>query len=177
MKGIIFTELMEMVEEGHGMEVADRLLSLPDLSTGGVFIATGTYPVSDLEILLEELERILGADRDTLLKIFSGHLFKAFERRYADLLGSYTDTFGLLKMIENHIHVEVRKLYPDAELPEFEVESESDRELVLIYKSSRKMEALALGLMEAAARHFNEEFDIQSTQIDKGTTRFCLTKK
>lgn len=177
MKGIIFTELIEMVEEGHGLEVTDRLLSLPKLSSGGVYIATGTYPVSDLEILLAELQRILGADRDTLLKLFSGHLFKTFERRYADLLDSYSDTFGLLKMIEGHIHVEVRKLYPDAELPEFEVADEDDRQLVLIYRSSRHMQALAMGLMEAAAAHFGETFDIQQAALANGDTRFTLTRQ
>ncbi len=176
MKGIIFTELMEMVEEGHGLEVADKLLSHPELSTGGVYIATGTYPVEDLEILLATLQDILGADRDTLLKVFSGHLFQTFEKKYASLLHGYSDTFGLLKMIEGHIHVEVKKLYPDAELPEFEVESESENELILIYRSTRKMEALALGLMEAAAKHFNETFEIRQEK-NADSTRFTLTRK
>lgn len=175
MKGIIFTELMEMVEEGHGLEVADKLLSHPKLSTGGVYIATGTYPVEDLEILLQTLQEILGADRDTLLKVFSGHLFQTFEKKYARLLEGYSDTFGLLKMIEGHIHVEVKKLYPDAELPEFEVESESVDQLVLIYRSTRKMEALAQGLMEAAAKHFNETFEILQERTPE-STRFTLTR-
>ena len=167
---------MEMVEEGHGLAVADKLLTHPGLSSGGVFIATGTYPVADLEILLSELQAQLGASRDDLLKLFSGHLFKTFTRKYADLLRAYSDTFSLLKMIEGHIHVEVRKLYPDAELPEFEVERESEQELVLIYKSSRKMEALALGLMEAAAQHFNESFEIVQNTMKNGNTRFTLIR-
>ena len=176
MKGIIFTELIEMVEEGHGLEVADKLLSHPKLSSAGVYIATGTYPVADLEILLGTLQETLGADRDTLLKVFSGHLFQTFEKKYASLLDGYTDTFGLLKMIEGHIHVEVKKLYPDAELPEFEVERESANELVMIYKSSRHMEALAEGLMEAAAKHFDETFGIQKEKISDEIWRFTLTR-
>lgn len=176
MKGIIFTELMEMVETGHGLEIADKLLSHPKLSTGGVYIATGTYPVEDLEILLGTLQEILGADRDTLLKLFSGHLFQTFEKKYAGLLEGYSDTFGLLKMIEGHIHVEVKKLYPDAELPEFEVESETQDQLVLIYTSSRHMGALAEGLMEAAARHFQETFDIQKEKITTESMRFTLNR-
>lgn len=177
MKGIIFTELIEMVEAGHGLEVADKMLSHPKLSTKGVYIATGTYPVGDLEILLETLQETLGADRDTLLKVFSGHLFQTFESKYASLLENYSDTFGLLKMIEGHIHVEVKKLYPDAELPEFEVESETTDQLVMIYTSSRHMEALAEGLMEAAARHFQETFDIQKEKISAERTRFVLHRK
>lgn len=176
MKGIIFTELMEMIEAGHGLEVADKMLSHPKLSTNGVYIATGTYPVEDLEILLGILQETLGADRDTLLKVFSGHLFQTFEKKYASLLASYTDTFGLLKMIEGHIHVEVKKLYPDAELPEFEVESETNEQLVLIYTSNRHMEALAEGLMEAAAKHFQETFDIQKEKIGADRTRFTLSR-
>ncbi|MDW3195141.1 MAG: heme NO-binding domain-containing protein [Cytophagales bacterium] len=176
MKGIIFTELMEMVEGGHGLEIADKMLSHPELSTKGVYIATGTYPVEDLEILLGTLQETLGADRDTLLKVFSGHLFQTFEKKYASLLANYSDTFGLLKMIEGHIHVEVKKLYPDAELPEFQVESETSDQLVLIYTSSRHMEALAEGLMEAAAKHFQETFDIRKEKTSPESTRFILSR-
>lgn len=176
MKGIIFTELTEMVEKGHGLEVADKILSHPKLSTGGVYIATGTYPVADLEILLGTLQEILNADRDTLLKVFSGHLFQTLKKKYSSLLNNYSDTLSLLKMIEGHIHVEVKKLYPDAELPEFEVESETDDHLVLIYKSTRHMEALAEGLMEAAASHFGESFDIQKEKTSPDSTRFTLTR-
>ncbi len=176
MKGIVFTDLIEMIEEGHGLEIADKLLSHPKLSTGGVYIATGTYPVEDLEILLAELQKILGADRNTLLKIFSGHLFQTFEKKYAGLLRGYSDTFGLLKMIEGHIHVEVKKLYPDAELPEFEVENDTKDQLVLIYRSKRQMAALAEGLMEAAAKHFNESFEIHKEHQDTHTTRFTLNR-
>lgn len=175
MKGIVFTDLIEMVEEGHGLEVADKLLSHPDLSTGGVYIATGTYPIEDLEILLAELQKALGADRDSLLKIFSGHLFQTFETKYASLLDSYSDTFSLLKMIESHIHVEVKKLYPDAELPEFEVEKDTEDQLVLVYKSTRHLEALAEGLMAATAKHFNETIEIKKETLSTESTRFILT--
>ena len=176
MKGIIFTELIEMVEEGHGLKIADQLLSHPDLSSQGVFIATGTYPVTDLEILLAELENILGANRDALLNLFSGHLFKAFGKRYPELLGNYESSFALLEKIESHIHVEVRKLYPDAELPEFEVVERTDKNLIMIYRSTRNMEALAHGLMQAAGQHFEEELDITQEKLPNGATRFLVTK-
>ena len=53
----------------------------------------------------------------------------------------------MLSSIENHIHIEVRKIYPDAELPEFTVEEKTENSLIMIYKSNRAMHHFGLGLM------------------------------
>ena len=178
MKGIVFTELIEMVEEGHGLEAVDEILSIPELSSKGIFTATGTYPVKDIELILSKLTELTGADRDALLHLFGGHLFNTFTKNYSELISGLDNTFDLLRNIENHIHVEVKKLYPEAELPKFEVKTSTDDVLELVYRSSRYMGSLALGLMEATASHFEEEIEIISTAFENGdATLFTLTKK
>jgi hypothetical protein len=68
--------------------------------------------------------------------------------------------FSFLNSIDQYIHPEVLKLYPDAELPRFEAEIKSDNEMTLDYMSSRKMSDLAIGLIKGAAKHFKEDVDI-----------------
>jgi hypothetical protein len=51
------------------------------------------------------------------------------------------------------VHTEVRKLYPTAQLPSFDVRQEGDT-LVLHYRSSRPFADLAHGLIEGCIEHF-----------------------
>ena len=68
--------------------------------------------------------------------------------------------FSFLNSIDQYIHPEVLKLYPDAELPRFDAEIKSDNEMILNYMSSRKMSDLAIGLIKGAANHFKENVDV-----------------
>jgi hypothetical protein len=81
--------------------------------------------------------------------------------------------------IESVIHTEVRKLYPDAELPSFEVMQQSSDELVLDYHSPRCMDDLAHGLIDACIAHFNEPVTLARRPLGKTQadgTRFTLTR-
>ena len=111
-----------------------------------------------------------------MLETFGRHLFSSLAKNYPHFFPDDIHFLDFLSGIHDYIHVEVRKLYPDAELPEFEVEREADDQLVIIYKSTRHMEALAEGLMEAAAKHFGESFDIQKEKTSPDNTRFTLTR-
>jgi predicted hydrocarbon binding protein len=66
-----------------------------------------------------------------------------------------------LLTLDQVIHVEVRKLYSDAGLPEFKYQDENDNELVMLYRSPRKLCALAEGLMAGAAKHFNSDYQLK----------------
>ena len=43
MKGVVFTEFLEMVEQKFGMEMVNALIENNELSTDGVYSAVGTY--------------------------------------------------------------------------------------------------------------------------------------
>ncbi len=84
----------------------------------------------------------------------------------------------MLASIEDHIHVEVRKIYPDAELPTFDVLEKTENSLVMIYKSSRAMHHFGLGLMNKTFEHFNSTATIELEKIkDDGTeVKFIVNK-
>jgi hypothetical protein len=74
--------------------------------------------------------------------------------------------------------VEVKKLYPDAELPRFDVVRDGDQRMEMVYRSERSMSDLALGLIEATLLHYKEEADIERAFMDEAGTevRFILQK-
>ncbi len=58
MKGIIFTEFMELVEEKFGLDVLDQVLDLSN--DEGVYTAVGSYDHKDLVKLIVNLSKVSG---------------------------------------------------------------------------------------------------------------------
>jgi len=178
MKGIVFTEFIDLVEEKFGLEMVDKIISASTLDSNGVYTAVGTYSFSEMLQLLQHLSENTGISIDNLLLVYAEHFFSVIEKSYPGLLATYKDPIEMISSIENHIHVEVRKIYPDAELPTFEVEDKTDDSLVLIYKSSRAMHHFGLGLMNKTFAHFNSTatIDLEKIKEDGTEVRFVINK-
>jgi hypothetical protein len=178
MKGIVFTEFLDLVEERFGLEMVDAIISQSKLESKGVYTSIGTYSFSELLQLLQNLKIQTGISIDNLLLIYGEHFFSVIETNYKDLLSSYNDPIEMLASIENHIHVEVRKIYTDAELPTFIIKEKTKKRLILIYKSSRSMHHFGLGLMNKTFEHFNSKATIVLEKIKKDGTevKFIITK-
>lgn len=178
MKGIVFTEFLELVEEKFGIEMVDKIISESNLESGGAYTSIGTYKFSEMLQLLQNLNSNTGISIDDLLLTYAEHFFSVIEKSYSGLLATYKDPIEMLSSIEDHIHVEVKKIYPDAELPEFIVEEKTEDSLVMIYKSNRAMHHFGLGLMNKTFEHFNSSATIVLEKIkEDGTEVKFLIKK
>lgn len=179
MKGVVFTEFLEMVEKEFGVVVLDKLITeTPEASQEG-YTAVGTYSYQEFVALLVNLSKETNISIDELTKAFGSYLFSYFLNRYAHMLSDIGSTFELLDQLESYIHVEVRKLYSDAELPYFETISMDKTHMVLHYKSKRRMASFAEGLINAAAKHFNENIHVEKDFLheDGSWVSFILDKK
>jgi len=178
MKGIVFTEFLELVEEKFGLEMVDHIIENSDLESNGVYTSVGTYSFSEMLQLLQHLSKNTGISIDDLLLVYAEHFFGVIEKSYPGLLASYKDPIEMISSIEDHIHVEVRKIYPDAELPTFEVVEKTKDSLVMIYTSSRAMHHFGLGLMNKTFEHFNSTATIELEKIKEDGTevRFIINK-
>ena len=156
MLGMVFTEVMEMVESRFSPALADRVLARADLPHGGAYTAVGYYPHQEIVRLVQLLSEETGIATDDLVRGFGEHLLERFEQAYPELFAGKRTLYDFLASIEPHIHVEVRKLYPEAQLPHFEVLARGPRHLHLAYRSVRRMSALAEGLILGAASRYKE---------------------
>lgn len=179
MKGIIFTEFLEMVENQFGLEIQDKIIMESNLKSEGIYTSVGTYPHQEMITLVTKLSEVLNIEVPTLLKVYGKYLFKAFAKRYVTIVSALTDPFELLEAVEGHIHGEVRKLYPDAELPSFDTEQPTEERLHMLYRSSRKMSDLAEGLIEGCFEFFNQTAQIERKMIaeDGQEVLFIITKE
>jgi len=170
MKGIVFTEFLDLVEHKFGLEVVDSIIHNSDLPSNGIYTAVGTYSFSEMLSLLTNLNVETGIPIDDLLFVYGEHFFGAVEQSYPTFLSQYKDPIEMISSIENHIHVEVQKIYPDAELPTFTVIDKTAHSLVMIYKSSRAMSSFGKGLMSKTFEYFQTNASILMEKIkDDGT--------
>lgn len=178
MKGIVFTELLEMIEHKFGYELVDQLLENNNLPSGGIYTAIGTYDHAEMVTLVTSLSVETNIPIPDLLRSYGQYMFTAFTRSYRPFVERADSAFGLLSSVQHYIHVEVRKLYPDAELPHFVIEQPSENRLLMYYTSERKLADFAHGLIEGCLANFGETATIVKTMLteDGSQVLFDITK-
>lgn len=180
MKGIVFTEFLDLVEDNFGYEKVDKIIKSSQLPSHGVYTAVGTYPHTELMGLVKELSNETGISTDNLQRMYGKHLFGALMKTY---MTHFTDIsalncFGFLESIQHHIHAEVLKLYPEAELPQFDTIKKDAHTLEMVYTSERKMADFAVGLIEACLLYFNEKGTVEKYNLnDDGSKVKLIIKK
>ncbi len=170
MKGIVFNLLGDMVEEQFGLEAWDAILD--KAGSDGIFVATETYSDEALLALVAAGSEISGIAVPDLVRAFGRYMIPRFRESYGIFFEGHQDLKAFLLTVDSVIHVEVRKLYPEAGLPEFSYQNESDDQMTMTYRSPRKLCDLAIGLIEGAAAHFEEKCTINhDVCMHKGADR------
>jgi hypothetical protein len=177
MKGMVFTHFLAMVEERFSFDTVDAIIDRAELPHGGAYTAVGTYPHEEMVALVVALSAETGISVDELLKTYGRHLFGKLSAAFPHFMEGSADSFQFLAGLDGHIHVEVRKLYPDAELPRFSYRTLSEGQVEMVYHSSRHLETLAVGLMEGCFQHFHETITIEPEPMENGDVRFVLTRQ
>lgn len=174
MKGVVFTEFLGMVERSHGLDMVDALIDTTNPASGGVYVSTGTYNHAELVAMLVEFSRRTETPVPRLLNTFGRVLFGRFVESFPAFFAGKTSALDFLRSVEGYIHVEVRKLYRDAELPSFECRDLGDGSMVMHYRSTRHLEDLAQGLIEACCEHFGRPIAVSREPATDGSTMFTL---
>jgi hypothetical protein len=169
MKGVVFTEFLGFVSARWGEDMVDDIIDdAQPLASGGAYTTVGTYPHAEMDALSGALAARAGIARGTLMRDFGAHLAASFATNYPEFFARAGNYFDFLESVEGHIHVEVRKLYPDAELPTFTVERRTPTRLVMLYRSPRRLSALGEGLIAGCARRFGVDARVHAEAADGG---------
>ena len=169
MKGIVFTEFLTMVEERFSLALVEQIIEAAQLPSQGVYTSVGTYPVDEMVKLLQQLSTRSGIPIPDLLKQFGRYLIGRFVRGYPSFFAAHRSTLDFLSAVEEHIHVEVRKLYADAELPRFLCERTNEQTLTMVYRSPRGLADLAEGLIAGCAAHYHQDVHVAREDLSGGS--------
>lgn len=162
MKGIIFNLLEEVVTQHLGAATWDQLLAAAELD--GAFTSLGNYPDEHLFKLVMAASAALNKPPADIVRWFGAKAMPLLAKKYPPLFARHTSARPFILTLNSIIHPEVRKLYPGADVPDFDFDATSPDTLVMHYRSKRKLCALAEGLVEGAAEHFGESATIHHPQ-------------
>lgn len=178
MKGIIFTEFLAMVESKFGDEMVDTIIEESNLPSKGAYTSVGTYHHMELFSLVSRLSHHSNLEIQELVRTYGIYVFTTFTKAYSYMFKDVSDAFSFLDKIEDGIHVDVLKLYPEAELPKINVIRADKNSLILIYQSERQLADFAEGLIIGCLDHFNEEATIKRENLseDNRKVKFTITK-
>ncbi|SNR59968.1 heme NO-binding domain-containing protein [Lutibacter flavus] len=178
MKGIVFTEFLEMVEETFGLETVDYIIYKSELKSKGVYTSIGTYDFGEMLSLISNLSEKVNVPVQDLIYAYGLYFFKVLHSNHPDIIKYYKTPMDLLESIENHIHVEVRKLYPGAELPTFKIKRKDNESLEMIYYSDRGLYMFAKALIEKTFEHYGKNFNLTLELLKEDGTevRFLISE-
>jgi hypothetical protein len=159
MKGLVFTTFFDFCQSRHGPDLLDDAIERAALPHGGAYTSVGTYPFQEMVALVTAVAQLSTSSLPATLEEFGEHCFAAWVNKFpATFAGK--DLFEVLCGIDNFHETEVRKLYPDAELPSFTVISRDARQLVLHYRSCKPLADLAVGVIRGASVYLGTPVEI-----------------
>jgi hypothetical protein len=155
-KGIILLGIERYVATRHGEAALDAILlaAQPRLSTSEPVLGVATYPDADAVVIVETACAHFGITAEAFLRDVGRFCFPVLSARYAWAVAGHRNYRSFLVQLERAIHVEVDKVVEGARTPRFRFHWRDERHVRIEYRSERAMCALAAGLLEGGAQHF-----------------------
>lgn len=178
MKGIVFVKFNEFIEELWGDEFWDTLLNEANLPSEGIYTTVKSYDDQELFTLIDLVVKKKNISSKDAQFAFGKWVFKELYNIAPTGAHDFKDVFEFLHAVQNFIHVEVKKLNPDALLPEFEFLSETVDTLSFHYQSPRKLCFFCEGIIHGLAEHTGQAVTVGQSECEhKGNERCVLEVK
>lgn len=175
MKGVIFKILEQFVHDTFGPEFFEEVLDETSLETTPPFLGPGTYPDQDLIALVGTTIAKAGLELEDALFAVGKYAFPKLADSFPGITDQHADARSLVRSVHSVIHVEVRKLFPEASPPDFEYGEAPDGRLELTYRSSRKLCWFLRGLLAGCAEHYESEVHVEESRcMHHGHDECCL---
>jgi predicted hydrocarbon binding protein len=171
-KAIVFNLLEQVVVDEFGEKTWDALLESAQLE--GAYTAVGSYADEDLLKLVSAASAALSKSADEIVRWFGRAAIPLLFQRYPHFFKGHASTKSFVLTLNEVIHPEVRKLFPGADVPEFDFETNGENRVTLGYFSNRKLCSFAEGLIDGAAAHFGETVTIEQTECMKRGDPKCV---
>jgi hypothetical protein len=174
MKGIVFNIFEDFITENFGIETWNEVLEKAELRSGKIFVAPASYPDDDFLSLVTTAVDLKGLDLSEAVRMFGRYTFGKLAERYSELVSPYRTAKDFLLKVDSIIHVEVKKLFSDAEPPSFTYEDPAKDRLIMHYNSRRRLCLFMEGLLEGVAEHFKTRIDYRQVKCMNRNDSECI---
>ncbi len=172
MKGVVFNLLEDCVRKAHGDDKWDEVLERAGLL--GAYTSLATYPDAELGAIVGAASSTLGVSADDFMHWFAVEAAGVFAERFPGFFTPHSTTRSFLGALNDIIHPEVRKLYPNAETPRFELATDESGRLVMHYYSRRQLCRFAAGLVVGSAPRFGERATVEHRACTREGADHCI---
>ncbi len=162
MHGLIHVQLQKFVLAHHGRQVWQQLLTEAGVS-GKTYLVSKQYPDADVLNIVGAASRATGTPIPALLEQFGEFIVPDLMAMYRPMLQPEWRTLEMLEHTEHTIHSVVRLRNAEAAPAQLRCRRVGPDEVHLSYDSKRKMCAVARGIIQGVARHFEEAVTILET--------------
>ena len=173
MKGIVFNLLEEVVTREYSADIWDDLLDAA--SVNGSYTSLGSYPDEDLLKLVMAASSALQQPPEEVIRWFGRSAVPLLADKYPAFFAPHSSTRSFILTLNEIIHPEVRKIYPGADVPEFDFQL-TDSSLLLGYTSKRRLCSFAQGLIEGTAEHYDEQVELEHLKCMTRGDDKCLIR-
>ena len=157
MKGVIFNIVEEIVVELFDADTWDDLLESAGLD--GAYTALGNYGEDELIAIVAEVASATDQGSDDVWRLVGRLALPKLASRIPASMVDGHDARTFLLSVNEIIHPEVRMIYPDAIPPVFTF-TDGPEELLVVYRSARRLDALAEGLMRGCGDLFDQAVEV-----------------
>ena len=159
LKGVVFDLLEQAIVRDHGEDAWDDLLEKAGLV--GAYTTLGSYPDDHLGRLVAHAAEAFQMPAEDVIRWFGREALPMLAASYPEFFTPHATTRAFLMTLNDIIHPEVRKVYPGADVPWFDIDASESSALVMGYRSHRRLCSFAEGLIQGAAAHYAEPVTIQ----------------
>jgi predicted hydrocarbon binding protein len=174
MKGIVFVKFNDFIEKFWGDEFWDELLEEAELPSEGVYSTFVTYDDQELFILIGLVADKKNISAKEVQFTFGKWIFKEFYHIAPAFTHEFKDVFEFLLAVQNIIHVEVKKLNPDALCPKFKFLSQTPNQLSFHYQSPRKLCFFCEGIIYGLAEHTRQKIKVYQSECEHEGCQRCV---
>ena len=174
MKGIIFNLLENFITDVKSESLWHEVYASTKLEDARPYVGPETYPDEDLFSLVITATQKLEMPVNKALFLFGKYTFKPLSEIHPHYLDGIKSASDFLMIVDQVIHVEVKKLMPEAYLPKLLITKNDDDSISIHYESKRKLCHFLEGLISGCAEYFGEEVEITHPVCAHEGYTYCL---
>lgn len=161
MKGLLFTELLEMVEEDFGYNTASSIVVRSSLSSKGIYTTARTYHRNEMNVLFQQLHQQTKLPFDHLTQAFGRHLCKK-------MLIAYPQHRAYINRI--FVFITKRKT-----VPVFEFLGADKKTLTILFAPQLKTNCVTEGVIQGYVGYLQLLNRAQESVLPDGRRKFVLS--
>jgi predicted hydrocarbon binding protein len=159
MHGIVMSELCAFVTAHAGDDGWTKIATKAGLGERS-YLPVGTYPDEEALSIVSAACRELRVDASRFLRDFGRHLVLPLVKTYGPLLKPAWKSLEVLENTEHMVHAVVRRNTVGAAPPTLSAVRTQPNEVVVHYRSGRRLCHLAVGIVEGLGDVFSENLDV-----------------